>query len=80
MSQDDDSRAMAQVRRGRADALAPAFLPVVPHDLITGGSLRYTRTAKGYRLYSVGWDGQDQGGRPDPSNLEQGDWVWSTGE
>jgi hypothetical protein len=68
------------------DALAPAFLGKVPHDLIGGAPLRYARRGQGFQLYSVGWNGRDDGGHiaesskgqsPDPG---QGDWVWSAGE
>jgi len=67
---------------GTLDALTPTFLAQIPHDIISGGPLRYDRTENGsFVLYSVGWNEVDDGGkvsqtqtgRPDP---EQGDWVW----
>jgi hypothetical protein len=46
--------------------LAPNFVSEVPIDPYDpqGGELRYLRTADGYLLYSVGYDGDDDGGRP----------------
>lgn len=65
------------------DALAPAFIPRVPVDLIDGASLRYRRTPDGrYQLYSIGGNQQDDGGVavPNPTgssaDVEKGDWVW----
>jgi hypothetical protein len=29
-----------------------------------------------YRLYSVGWDGKDDGGHYDSAHPTQGDWPW----
>lgn len=68
----------------RLEDLAPGFLPDPPHDLVTGGPLRYAREGATFRLHQVGWDGQDQGGAPafkagegkqtlDPT---RGDWAW----
>lgn len=71
----------------RLDALVPAFIAKVPHDVIDGQPLRYRRTAADqFVLYSVGWNETDDGGqivmaegnyppRPDP---DKGDWVWSS--
>ncbi len=69
-------------------ALAPKFLPEIPHDLITGEPLHYSRTENNFVLYSVGWNQTDNGGqvglRPtknensDPAvDHDQGDWVWT---
>lgn len=62
-------------------ALSPQFLEEVPHDINTGDAMIYSTLPDGYYiLYSVGWDGNDDGGRPrqgtryDPDNDE--DWVW----
>lgn len=49
------------------EALAPAYLPAIPEDRISSQPLRYKLTDKdeagrGYLLYSVGLDGQDDGG------------------
>jgi len=55
----------------------------LPHDIINGEPLHYSVTEPdNYILYSVGWNGTDDGekivkrsdGAPD---FEQGDWVWS---
>ncbi len=67
-------------------ALAPEFGPPPP-DPMTGQPFRYERTADGrFRLWSVGWNGKDDGGEValtgNPAsksrniNFEQGDWVW----
>lgn len=70
------------------DALAPAFLQSVPHDVINGQPMKYNRTEEGgFVLYSVGWNQTDDGGRtglidtksPDSKpgvKVENGDWVW----
>ena len=64
------------------DALASQFIEKIPHDIINGQPLHYHRIENGkFLLYSVGWNGKDDGGVPDdgrqfyPSKL-QGDWVW----
>ncbi len=63
--------------------LVPKHLATLPHDAITGEPMKYQRTTDGsYKLYSVGWDGQDNGGLPaltdKPSRNEEAgrDWVW----
>ncbi|NQU09780.1 hypothetical protein HQ590_03245 [bacterium] len=69
---------------GALAALAPEFLDAVPHDVIGVGPLHYEHVgADKFRLWSVGWNETDDGGRvvmtqgrqprPDP---DQGDWVW----
>jgi len=64
------------------DALAPQFIQKLPHDVINSQPLHYHRTEKGtFLLYSVGWNGQDDGGVPDDGkpyypSKSQGDWVW----
>ena len=58
------------------DALTPGLADNVPPDPVNGGKLRYRRLgADDYLLYSVGWDGIDEGGRTGKSAAE-GDWVW----
>jgi hypothetical protein len=50
-------------------ALVPEFLPAVPPDLMDGRPLRYRlEPGHGYTLYSVGEDGQDDGGSMVPSS------------
>lgn len=63
--------------------LHPTFLAQIPHDIVNGQPLRYARQGEGFRLYSVGWDLRDEGGRLvwntdskpflDPA---KGDWPW----
>jgi hypothetical protein len=58
------------------EALMPQFAAMLPHDIIGGQPLKYHRTADGrFVLYSVGWDGKDDGGVAGKS-IEEGDWVW----
>jgi hypothetical protein len=47
----------------RLTDLAPKYLPQVPDDLFSNRPLMYRRTAQGYLLYSVGHNGQDDGGK-----------------
>jgi type II secretory pathway pseudopilin PulG len=42
--------------------LVPGFLPAVPSDPFDGKPLRYKTLAKGYVVYSVGDDREDNGG------------------
>ena len=45
------------------DALAPKYLKEIPGDIFSGKALIYRITEDGYLLYSVGVNGQDEGGR-----------------
>jgi len=47
---------------GQLTDLVPAFLPSVPTDPFDGKPLRYKTLAKGYVVYSVGEDREDNGG------------------
>jgi hypothetical protein len=47
----------------RLDALTPDYLAKVPQDQFSGKALIYRPADKGYLLYSVGVNGQDDGGR-----------------
>jgi hypothetical protein len=65
------------------DQLSPAYLNVVPNDVMTGTSLKYRLLSEnGFVLYSVGWNEVDDAGqsRADQStqlqNLREGDWAW----
>ena len=61
------------------DALIPQFIARAPNDVITGKPYQYRRTADGqFILYSVGWNGKDDGGVPGDSmfDMKKGDWVW----
>jgi hypothetical protein len=63
--------------------LAPQFLREIPHDIISGEPLHYTRSATNkFVLYSIGWDRKDDHGMPAPSGApspaeKSGDWVWT---
>jgi hypothetical protein len=46
------------------DELVPKFIEAVPIDPFDGKPLRYKRLEKGYTIYSVGEDGEDNGGIP----------------
>jgi hypothetical protein len=56
-----------QVREGEFPktlaALSPKYLPTVPDDLMAGKPFHYTSDGGTYRLYSVGRNGQDDGGQ-----------------
>lgn len=66
------------------DALIPQFAENIPDDLITGEPLKYHRTEdRQFILYSVGWNGKDDGGKIvlregkyAGVDITQGDWVW----
>jgi hypothetical protein len=70
------------------NSLVPEFLPKVPLDPVDGCPLRYRRNADGtFLLYSVGENGQDDGGNPAlEKNFKSSiyywqiphalDWVW----
>ncbi|MDD5199205.1 MAG: hypothetical protein PHC88_05325 [Terrimicrobiaceae bacterium] len=67
------------------EALHPEFLSGMPHDPINGGPFHYRVTgADSYILYSVGWNGVDDGGsdkRPSPKAADKAeDWVWKMGD
>jgi hypothetical protein len=64
-----------RTRRGdypdRLSGLVPELVVAIPVDPVDGMALRYARTADGgFRLYSVGLDGRDNGG------ARQTDLVW----
>src|SRR5262249_900936 len=47
----------------KLDDLAPKYLAAVPDDLFSAKALIYRPDAKGFLLYSVGVNGQDDGGQ-----------------
>ena len=53
--------------------LVPQFLSAIPKDLFDGQSLRYHRLEKGYVVYSIGSDGEDNGGRERPADAKSTD-------
>ncbi|MFV2067910.1 MAG: hypothetical protein ACC645_13135 [Pirellulales bacterium] len=57
------------------EQLAPDLLDAVPPDLYTGEPLRYERRGKGYLLYSVSTDGNDNGGCDRDGTIIDGNWV-----
>ena len=71
---------------GSLDALAPAYLAEVPHDVMNGQPYHYQLRGDGtFLLYSVGWNQTDDGGKTvfkphDEKTIdyENGDWVWPT--
>lgn len=64
--------------------LVPAYADRLPDDVFSDGPLRYKRTGRGsFLLYSVGWNGMDEGGQmafdhqsPPRQDWEKGDWPW----
>lgn len=65
--------------------LVPDFLPALPLDPVDGKALRYKPNPDGtFLLYSVGEDGEDNGGDPNPVKggskifawQRARDWVW----
>lgn len=57
----------------KLDELVPQFLPAVPADPFDGQPLRYHRLEKDYVIYSIGSDGEDNGGRERPANVKSAD-------
>jgi len=67
------------------DALAPAYIDELPHDILNGAAYHYRLNANGtFLLYSVGWNQTDDGGtialksgytKPQ-IDFDNGDWVW----
>jgi RNA polymerase sigma factor (sigma-70 family) len=47
----------------KLDVLAPKYLAEVPSDLFSGKALIYHPSESGYLLYSIGFNGRDDGGR-----------------
>jgi hypothetical protein len=62
--------------------LSPQFIAKLPHDIINDQPLHYRRTSDGqFVLYSVGWNGTDDGGevgftKGGSMDVNTGDWVW----
>lgn len=64
---------------GKLAALVPSFIAALPHDVLTGEPYLYKRDDRGdFVLYSVGWNGSDDGGVPGRRLFDdlEGDWVW----
>ena len=75
------------------EMLVPKFVSKIPHDIVTGEPLKYRRDGAEYLLYSVGWNGRDDGGafpkveehnngfiQNKGERHEEGDWVWRGGK
>jgi len=71
------------------DALVPACIDELPHDILNGQPYHYQLRPDGtYILYSVGWNQTDDGGKvvylkdyprnPKVIDYKEGDWVWQT--
>jgi hypothetical protein len=62
--------------------LAPEYLKAIPPDVVDGQPLHYRRTNDGrFVLYSIGWNGQDDGGvvsltESGRVDVRKGDWIW----
>ena len=64
--------------------LRPWLGTIPPVDFLGGSPVRFRFSDSDTRVYSVGFDGQDQGGDPSPSSHREGDytpqlgrdWVW----
>jgi hypothetical protein len=71
---------------GSFDALAPAYIGDLPHDIMNGEPYHYRLRPDGtFLLYSVGWNQIDDGGKvvyhedaPTVIGKYAGDWPWPT--
>jgi hypothetical protein len=64
------------------EVLKPQWVREIPHDVITGESLHYSRSDKDkFVLYSVAWNEKDDAGVQAPrsggATAKTGDWVWT---
>ncbi len=68
----------------KLEALVPACIDELPHEVMNGEPYHYQLNADGtFLLYSVGWNLKDDGGKlifkQNGTNMidyENGDWVW----
>ncbi|MCL1920872.1 MAG: hypothetical protein FWG50_07310 [Kiritimatiellaeota bacterium] len=67
------------------DGLVPQLLAKIPCDPCDGQPMRYKPEGDGGPLlYSIGWNGTDDGGQPgvkkksgiDTVDIDSGDWIW----
>jgi hypothetical protein len=61
--------------------LKPKYVAEIPKDLFSDADLIYRRDGKGYMLYSVCYNGKDDGGKSayaDPPDEDGDDWVIRT--
>jgi hypothetical protein len=62
------------------NVLTPEFLSYVPRDPVDGKALRYRLNPDGtFLLYSVGEDGEDDGGDPSPAASSKASVAWLKG-
>ena len=57
----------------KLDELVSQYLSAVPEDPFDGQPLRYRRLDRGYVVYSIGPDGEDNGGRERPADAKSTD-------
>lgn len=65
----------------KLEDLISAFIPTLPHDVVSGDDYKYRRSQNGsFILYSIGWNEKDDGGvtvlKGKSMDPTQGDWVW----
>ena len=60
----------------RLEDLVPEFLSSVPLDAVSGQPLKYRIRGKGYVVYGVGDDGEDNGGTEKPRGTPPADALW----
>ena len=58
------------------DQLVPGILPRLPVDPMSGGPFKYRVTEGKWLLYSVGEDGEDDGGDPTPAKAGEKPGLW----
>ncbi|QOJ14585.1 MAG: hypothetical protein HRU75_08005 [Planctomycetia bacterium] len=59
-----------------AAVLAPGTIPALPIDPFSGKPLVYEKAGKGFRIYSIGPDGKDDGGKDGEWRRAPGDFVF----
>lgn len=85
----DEASTVCALERHRLDrkaypeslhALFPAYTAGPSFDAFGGGALRYRREGDRFQLYSVGWNGIDEGGvmamAEGHRDASKGDWPW----
>lgn len=63
----------------KLEDLVPEFLPAVPRDPMDGESLRLRTTRPDPVIYSVGRDGENQGGNPSDDDEDGPGLAWFSG-
>ena len=68
------------------DALVPVYTDTIPLDPMSGISFAYKQLSKdSFEIYSVGWNGRDDGGKQAKKNREddtipEDDFLWVIGD